>query len=135
VDLRAQRAAAAGSVERLRVRVHGLDQPVRTLSGGNQQKIVIGKWLLAEPRVLILDEPTRGIDVGAKVEIYELINTLTARGACVLIVSSDLTELLGVSDRVLVMADGALRGELTAAEATQEKVMALAVTEEDDGVR
>ncbi|GAB3212918.1 sugar ABC transporter ATP-binding protein [Marinactinospora endophytica] len=134
VDLRSQRAAAARQAELLKVRAAGLDQAAGTLSGGNQQKIVIGKWLLARPRVLILDEPTRGIDVGAKVEIYELINTLTEQGTAVLIVSSDLTELLGMSDRVLVMADGRLRGELGRAEATQEKVMALAVTEGNDGV-
>ncbi|TQN31591.1 monosaccharide ABC transporter ATP-binding protein (CUT2 family) [Haloactinospora alba] len=129
VDLAAQREAAESSIERLGVRASGLGQPVRTLSGGNQQKIVIGKWLLARPRVLILDEPTRGVDVGAKAEIYELLNSLAAAGTSVVIVSSDLTELLGVSDRVLVMADGTLRGELDGLEATQERVMALAVTE------
>lgn len=129
VDLAAQREAAESSIERLGVRASGLSQTVRTLSGGNQQKIVIGKWLLARPRVLILDEPTRGVDVGAKAEIYELLNSLAAAGTSVVIVSSDLTELLGVSDRVLVMADGALRGELDGSEATQEKIMALAVTE------
>ncbi|PSK99064.1 monosaccharide ABC transporter ATP-binding protein (CUT2 family) [Murinocardiopsis flavida] len=134
VDLAGQRGAAVASIERLRIRTAGPGQAVGTLSGGNQQKIVIGKWLLSEPKVLIMDEPTRGIDVGAKVEIYELINRLTEGGAAVLIVSSDLTELLGMSDRVLVMADGRLRGELGRAEATQEKVMALAVTEgQDDG--
>jgi ribose transport system ATP-binding protein len=102
---------------------------VRTLSGGNQQKIVIGKWLLAEANVLILDEPTRGIDVGAKVEIYQLINSLTAAGRAVLMISSDLPEVLGMSDRVLVMARGNLAGELSAADATQDSVMALAVGE------
>jgi ribose transport system ATP-binding protein len=106
----------------------GLGQHVRTLSGGNQQKVVIGKWLLADTRVLILDEPTRGIDVGAKVEIYQLINELTAQGAAVLMISSDLPEVLGMSDRVLVMAQGRIAGELTAAEATQDAVMALALT-------
>ena len=117
----------------LGIRVAGLDQPVLTLSGGNQQKIVIGKWLLARPRVLILDEPTRGIDVGARAEIYELINGLTRDGTTVVVVSSDLPELLGLSDRVLVMADGGLRGELDGAEATQERVMALAVTNNTQG--
>jgi ribose transport system ATP-binding protein len=98
------------------------------LSGGNQQKVVIGKWLLADIRVLILDEPTRGIDVGAKVEIYQLINELTAAGAAVLMISSDLPEVLGMSDRVLVMAQGRIAGELAADEATQDAVMALAVS-------
>ena len=90
----------------------GLGQQVRTLSGGNQQKVVIGKWLLADTKVLILDEPTRGIDVGAKVEIYQLVNELTAAGAAVLMISSDLPEVLGMSDRVLVMAQGRIAGEL-----------------------
>ncbi|MGW1682873.1 sugar ABC transporter ATP-binding protein [Saccharopolyspora sp. NPDC002376] len=133
VDLAGQRREAAESVQRLRIRTPGLDQPALTLSGGNQQKIVIGKWLLAEPRVLILDEPTRGIDVGARAEIYELINELARAGTTVLVVSSDLPELLGLSDRVLVMADGRLRGELDGAEATQERVLALAVSAEHTG--
>ncbi|MDW8807813.1 sugar ABC transporter ATP-binding protein [Streptomyces scabiei] len=128
VDLKGQRANAARVAERLGVRMAGLHQHVRTLSGGNQQKVVIGKWLLADTRVLILDEPTRGIDVGAKVEIYELVNELTAAGAAVLMISSDLPEVLGMSDRVLVMAQGRIAGELAAAEATQDAVMALAVS-------
>ncbi|MDF3288154.1 sugar ABC transporter ATP-binding protein [Streptomyces silvisoli] len=128
VDRKAQRAAAARVAERLGVRMAGLGQHVRTLSGGNQQKVVIGKWLLANTKVLILDEPTRGIDVGAKVEIYQLINELTAAGAAVLMISSDLPEVLGMSDRVLVMAQGRMVGELPASAATQDSVMALAVS-------
>jgi ribose transport system ATP-binding protein len=128
VDRKGQRRAAGRIAEQLGVRMAGLDQQVRTLSGGNQQKVVIGKWLLAETRVLILGEPTRGIDVGAKVEIYQLINELTAAGAAVLMVSSDLPEVLGMSDRVLVMAQGRIAGELPADEATQDAVMALAVS-------
>ncbi|MHB9851321.1 sugar ABC transporter ATP-binding protein [Streptomyces krungchingensis] len=128
VDLKGQRTAAARIAEQLGVRMAGLGQHVRTLSGGNQQKVVIGKWLLAETKVLILDEPTRGIDVGAKVEIYQLVNELTAAGAAVLMISSDLPEVLGMSDRVLVMAQGRIAGELSADEATQDSVMALAVS-------
>ncbi|MFJ8003381.1 sugar ABC transporter ATP-binding protein [Streptomyces fagopyri] len=128
VDLRGQRVAAARIAEQLGVRMAGLAQHVRTLSGGNQQKVVIGKWLLADTKVLILDEPTRGIDVGAKVEIYQLVNELTAAGAAVVMISSDLPEVLGMSDRVLVMAQGRIAGELSAAEATQDSVMALAVS-------
>jgi ribose transport system ATP-binding protein len=135
VDRSSQRRAAAGVADSLNVRMNGLGQEVRTLSGGNQQKIVIGKWLLADAKVLILDEPTRGIDVGAKVEIYQLINSLTASGHAVLMISSDLPEVLGMSDRVLVMARGRLAGELDAAEATQDSVMALAVTETEGAVR
>ncbi|MGX1953011.1 sugar ABC transporter ATP-binding protein [Streptomyces anulatus] len=127
VDLKGQRTATARIAEQLGVRMSGLGQHVRTLSGGNQQKVVIGKWLLADTRVLILDEPTRGIDVGAKVEIYQLINELTASGHAVLMISSDLPEVLGMSDRVLVMAQGRIAGELPADEATQDAVMALAV--------
>ncbi|MHB9856885.1 sugar ABC transporter ATP-binding protein [Streptomyces sp. YIM S03343] len=127
VDRRAQRTAAARIAEQLGVRMAGLGQHVRTLSGGNQQKVVIGKWLLADTKVLILDEPTRGIDVGAKVEIYQLINELTAAGHAVLMISSDLPEVLGMSDRVLVMNQGRIAGELPAHEATQDTVMALAV--------
>lgn len=128
VDLKGQRTAAARIAEQLGVRMAGLGQHVRTLSGGNQQKVVIGKWLLADTKVLILDEPTRGIDVGAKVEIYQLMNELTASGHAVLMISSDLPEVLGMSDRVLVMAQGRLAGELSADAATQDAVMALAVT-------
>nr|WSZ94678.1 sugar ABC transporter ATP-binding protein [Streptomyces sp. NBC_00857] len=128
VDRAAQRTAAARVAGQLGVRMAGLEQRVGTLSGGNQQKVVIGKWLLADVRVLILDEPTRGIDVGAKVEIYQLINELTAAGHAVLMISSDLPEVLGMSDRVLVMAQGRIAGELSADEATQDAVMALAVT-------
>ncbi|MGW0944195.1 sugar ABC transporter ATP-binding protein [Streptomyces sp. NPDC002623] len=128
VDLKGQHEAAARIAEQLGVRMAGLGQQVRTLSGGNQQKVVIGKWLLADTKVLILDEPTRGIDVGAKVEIYQLINELTAAGAAVLMISSDLPEVLGMSDRVLVMAQGRIAGQLAAEEATQDAVMALAVS-------
>ncbi|WP_119292373.1 sugar ABC transporter ATP-binding protein [Streptomyces sp. YIM 130001] len=127
VDVRRQRTAAEGVARQLGVRMAGLGQPVRTLSGGNQQKVAIGKWLLAEAQVLILDEPTRGIDVGAKVEIYGLINELTEAGRAVLMISSDLPEVLGMSDRVLVMAEGRVAGELPAEEATQDAVMSLAV--------
>ncbi|MEU6174706.1 sugar ABC transporter ATP-binding protein [Streptantibioticus parmotrematis] len=129
VDRSGQRRDADRIAGQLKVRMAGLDQQVRTLSGGNQQKLVIGKWLLADSKVLILDEPTRGIDVGAKVEIYQLVNELTASGHAVLMVSSDLPEVLGMSDRVLVMAKGRIAGELDATKATQDAVMALAVTD------
>jgi ribose transport system ATP-binding protein len=99
---------------------------VRYLSGGNQQKVVIGKWLLADSKVLIMDEPTRGRDVGARVEIYELMNELTEGGDGILMISSDLPEVLGISDRILVMSGGHITGELSTKEATQEKIMALA---------
>ncbi|MFE4593785.1 sugar ABC transporter ATP-binding protein [Streptomyces laurentii] len=128
VDRAGQRKAADRISKQLKVRMAGLHQHVGTLSGGNQQKVVIGKWLLADTKVLILDEPTRGIDVGAKVEIYQLINELTASGHAVLMISSDLPEVLGMSDRVLVMSQGRIAGELAAQDATQDAVMALAVS-------
>jgi ribose transport system ATP-binding protein len=127
VDRAGQRRAAGRMAQQLAVRMSGLDQPARTLSGGNQQKVVIGKWLLAQSRVLILDEPTRGVDVGAKVEIYRLVNELTASGHGVLMISSDLPEVLGMSDRILVMCKGRITGELPAEQATQDAVMDLAV--------
>ncbi len=123
------RDLAARAVRDLSIRTPSLTAPVRNLSGGNQQKVVMGKWLAADPAVLLLDEPTRGVDVGAKVEIYQLINKLTAAGRGVLMVSSELPEVLGICDRILVMAQGRLVGELTHAEATQDAVMALAVQE------
>ncbi|MGW0517666.1 sugar ABC transporter ATP-binding protein [Crossiella sp. NPDC003009] len=129
IDRRGQQRKADEIAGKLRVRCSGLGQTVKELSGGNQQKIAIGKWLLADPQVLVLDEPTRGVDVGAKVEIYELINQMTANGRAVVLISSDLPEVLGMSDRVLVMAGGRVAGELSAAEATQDSVMALAVSD------
>jgi ribose transport system ATP-binding protein len=126
VNRREQRGRAEKMIEELNIRTPGPEQEVRYLSGGNQQKVVIGKWLLADSKVLIMDEPTRGIDVGAKVEIYELMNELTQRGAAILMISSDLPEVLGMSDRILVMGGGRIAGELPVEEATQEKVMALA---------
>jgi ribose transport system ATP-binding protein len=119
-------ALAADVVDRLSVKCTGVDQIVSALSGGNQQKIVIGKWLATEPRVLLLDEPTRGIDVGAKQEIYQLIFKLAAEGLAIVVVSSEMPELLLLSDRVLVMCEGRQRGILRRGEATQEAVMRLA---------
>ncbi len=113
-DFAREAALAAGVVERLSVRCNNADQIVSTLSGGNQQKVVIGKWLGTEPRVLLLDEPTRGIDVGAKQEFYELVFELAARGLAIVTVSSEMPELLLLSDRVLVMCEGRQTGILEA---------------------
>jgi ribose transport system ATP-binding protein len=122
----AETALAADVVKKLSVRCNDLDQIAATLSGGNQQKVVIGKWLATEPRVLLLDEPTRGIDVGAKQEIYQLVFTLAARGLGIVVVSSEMPELLLLSDRVLVMCEGRQTGVLRRSEATQEAIMRLA---------
>ena len=101
------------NAEALRIRVADLDLPVWSLSGGNQQKVALAKWLETDPSVLILDEPTRGIDVGSKYEIYLLMNELTAQGKAILMISSELPEVLGMSDRIIVMHEGRLAGEIT----------------------
>jgi ribose transport system ATP-binding protein len=105
------------------------EQPVRTLSGGNQQKVVLGKWLMAEPRVFILDEPTRGIDVGARFEVYQLIHQLAEQGAGVLVISSEMEELIGICDRILVMSQGEIRDELRAGEFDRERMLRSAMME------
>jgi len=132
VDFAGQRSRAAEVAKKLRIRMHTIDQPIGALSGGNQQKAVFGRWIIAASTVLLLDEPTRGVDVGAKVEIYELMNAITAAGGAILMVSSELPEILGMSDRILVMRDGRLAGELTSAEATQDAVMTLAARDVDE---
>lgn len=109
--------------EKLRIRCDSVAQKVGNLSGGNQQKVVISKWLFTEPEVLILDEPTRGIDVGAKYEIYTIVDKVASSGKCVLMISSEMPELLGMCDRVYVMNEGAIVGEFTKDEASQEKIM------------
>ena len=108
------------------MRAYSLEAFVSQLSGGNQQKVVLSKWLLTDPKVLILDEPTRGIDVGAKFEIYKIMIELARRGVAIIMVSSELPEVLGMSDRVIVMSNGQITGELSRSEATQEQVMKFA---------
>jgi len=110
----------------LRVRTPDLDEPVINLSGGNQQKVLIARWLMTHPRILILDEPTRGIDVGAKAEIHRLISELAGQGVAVLMISSELPEVLGMSDRILVMHEGRMTGVVDRKDATQIKIMELA---------
>lgn len=109
--------------EQLRIACHSVHQAVQTLSGGNQQKVVLARWLLVQPKVLIVDEPTRGIDVGAKAEVHALLRKLAAQGTAVIVISSDLPEVIAVSDRIVVMSEGRVTGELTAEEATEEAVM------------
>jgi ABC-type sugar transport system ATPase subunit len=127
LDLGAERECSNGLVERLRIRIASLDQEAVNLSGGNQQKVVLARWLAANCRVLLFDEPTRGIDVGAKAEIYQLIGELVEQGAAVVLISSEMPELLGLADRVAVMHEGELQGILPRAEATQERIMELAL--------
>jgi D-xylose transport system ATP-binding protein len=126
LDHAERRRAAQEQVDALRIRTPGLNLVANQLSGGNQQKVVLGKWLMARPHVLLLDEPTRGIDVGAKAEIYELIARLARNGLAVVLVTSELPELLGLSHRMLVLSQGRQTATLEAAEATPERVMAAA---------
>jgi ribose transport system ATP-binding protein len=129
VDAERERRAADRYVRELRIRTPGLDQKVVYLSGGNQQKVVLSKWLCSEAEVFIFDEPTRGVDVGAKAEIYQLMNRLAASGVAIIMISSELPEILGMSDRILVMRAGSVACEFTAGEATQERILECALGE------
>jgi L-arabinose transport system ATP-binding protein len=129
VRRRMERSIVSGYVDKLRVRTPSVDQEVGKLSGGNQQKVVLARWLAARPKVLILDEPTRGIDVGAKAEIYRLVDDLAKQGLGIMFISSEMPELLGLADRIYVMQNGRITGELAAAEASEEAVLALAMVD------
>jgi rhamnose transport system ATP-binding protein len=122
-----EKALASDSVRKLRIRLASLRQPIGELSGGNQQKAILARWLLTDPAVLILDEPTRGIDIGVKAEFYDMIGELAASGRAILLISSELPELLALCDRVLVMAEGRLTANIPRAEASQESIMHAAV--------
>jgi ABC-type sugar transport system ATPase subunit len=124
-----ERQAAAALVEAWRIKTAGVEVPPDSLSGGNQQKVVVAKWLATQPRVILLDEPTKGVDVGAKFEIHEIIRREAARGAGCLVASSDLPEVLALADRIAVMREGAIQGQVSAADATEESVMRLATHE------
>ena len=124
-----EQQAADRYVKELRIRTPSLNQKVVFLSGGNQQKVVLSKWLCSEAEIFIFDEPTRGVDVGAKTEIYQLMNRLTASGVAIIMISSELLEVLGMSDRILVMRGGRVTGEFSAAEATQERILQCALGE------
>jgi rhamnose transport system ATP-binding protein len=126
---RQERAVAGELLSRWRIKAPSIDVEPAALSGGNQQKVAVARWLAVQPRVLLLDEPTKGVDVGAKFEIHEMIREVAANGAACLIVSSDLPEVLTLADRVLVLREGRLRGELAAAEADEARVMKLAATD------
>lgn len=129
VDRGREREVTLKYVDDLRIKTPTIEQTAQNLSGGNQQKVVLAKWLFTGCRVLIFDEPTRGIDVGAKVEIYKLMNELVRNGVCILMISSELPEVLGMCDRILVMHEGRLAGELPRADADQERLMRLATGE------
>jgi L-arabinose transport system ATP-binding protein len=130
ISRREERATVAQFLDRLRVRPTGTEYPISSLSGGNQQKVVLARWLARNPALLILDEPTRGVDVGAKSEIYAIIHELAGAGIAILMVSSELPEVLGLADRIIVMQNGRITGELGRAEATEEGVLALAMADD-----
>lgn len=127
ISMRRERSAARDAVERLAIRIGSLDDPVSSLSGGNAQKVIVGKWLLSEPVVILLDDPTKGVDVGAKAEIYEIIRALAGEGCTILINSSDDRELAVLSDRVLVLFEGAVVAELKGAEIDEEHLVSSAL--------
>ena len=130
-----EKKVVAGYIEKLQVKTPSIYQEVGKLSGGNQQKVVLSRWLAARPKVLILDEPTRGIDVGAKAEIYHLIDELANEGFAIMFISSELPEILGLSDRIYVMQHGRITGELSGAEATEEAILGLAMVDQISGVQ
>jgi rhamnose transport system ATP-binding protein len=123
IDFAKERRVAAEYVQRLRIKTPTVDGPVANLSGGNQQKVALARWLAASPSVLILDEPTQGVDVGAKAEIHRLMGELAGRGLAIVMISSELPEVLGMSDRIAVMHAGTVVGTLDRAEATPEAIL------------
>ena len=128
MDETAEKKAAEDMTEAMGTKTPSIEQKVGNLSGGNQQKALLGKWMFTEPDVLILDEPTRGIDVGAKYDIYCLINKMVDEGKSVIMISSEMPELIGMCDRIYVMNEGELKGELDAKEATQERIMSFIIS-------
>ena len=132
IDTAAERRSAQHYVDRFRIKTASIDADVGTLSGGNQQKVALARWLATKPAVLILDEPTQGVDVGAKAEIHALMQDLAAQGLAIVMISSELPEILGMSDRIAVMHAGGVRAVLERADATQARIMALALAEEGD---
>ena len=127
IDVSAEKSATKKFIRDLLIKTPSTEQKVRNLSGGTQQKVVLAKWLFTESKILIFDEPTRGIDVGAKAEIYQLMWKLVSQGIAILMISSELPEVLKMCERILVMHDGEITGELKREEADQEKIMALAM--------
>jgi putative multiple sugar transport system ATP-binding protein len=130
IDSIMEKKVAEDMTTEMGTKTPSIEQKIGNLSGGNQQKALLGKWMFTEPNILILDEPTRGIDVGAKYDIYCLINQMVENGKSVVMISSEMPELIGMCDRIYVMNEGELKGELAAAEATQEKIMSFIISAE-----
>lgn len=126
LDSKWEKTVTTDYIKKLKIKTPSMEAVISTLSGGNQQKVILAKWLIANSRILILDEPTRGIDVNAKSEFYALMNAFVEQGGCIIMVSSDLPEILGISDRILVMSEGKLCGELNSKDATEQKIMEMA---------
>ena len=126
IDYKALEEDAKVQVEQFEIKIAGVSQHIGQLSGGNQQKVIIGRWLLTNPDFLILDEPTRGIDVGAKYEIYQIMIDLVKQGKSIIMISSEMPELIGMSNRIIVMCNGHITGEVEGEEATQERIMSFA---------
>ena len=131
IDRKAELMSVQEFVRSLRIKCDSVEQPISQLSGGNQQKVVAAKWLLTEPDIFVLEEPTRGVDVNARIDFYELINQLAAAGKAVVMVSTDLPEVLGMADRMLVMFEGRLVREWARGEVTEEEVMIRAAGEHE----
>jgi ribose transport system ATP-binding protein len=129
LDLKRELQVVWGLIKRLRIATPGTEQKVENLSGGNQQRVVLAKWINTDSAIFLIDEPTRGIDVGSKEELYFLMNDLTGKGAAILMISSELPEILGMSDRILVMNKGRITAEFAGPEATEEKIMQFAALE------
>jgi len=119
-------------IDKIRVKTPTMETPIKNLSGGNQQKVLVGRWLLTDPDILIVDEPTRGIDVGAKSEIHSLISELAAQGKAIIVVSSELPEVMGVADRIVVMHEGVVSGILDRSEFSQELIMKYATSHKEE---
>ena len=126
LDFKGLRCLAQGQRESLNIRISSMDLAVQTLSGGNQQKVALGKWLDSKPKIILFDEPTRGIDIGAKAEIYKIMAKLVQEGVSIIMVSSELPELISVADNILVMREGVMKGILSKGEIDQERVMSFA---------
>ncbi len=127
IDLKRESLLAKEAQKELSIRFASFSQKVESLSGGNQQKVVVGKWLLTRPKILIMNEPTRGIDVGAKLEIYNIVNTLAQRGIGIIFISSEFSEILGIAHRVLVMSEGRITTELDPENSTEEDILKFAI--------
>ena len=133
IDKNKEKERVNSYIDRIRIKTPSIEQLIKNLSGGNQQKVAIAKALMVHPDVLILDEPTRGVDVGAKKEIYDLINEFKAQGKAIIMISSEMPEILGMADRIVVMCNGRKTGELGRGEATQEMILELAMEKGTSG--